>query len=66
MSLRTFHLLFILVSAALSVFCAAWASEQYRLEGGIGYVAVIVASLGAAAGLASYAVAFRRKTRHLS
>ena len=66
MSLRAFHLLFILVSAALSVFFAAWASGQYRLEGGVGYVAVMVGALAAAAGLASYAVTFRRKTRHLS
>ena len=66
MSLRAFHLLFILVSAALAVFFAAWASGQYRLEGGVGYVAVMVGALATAAGLASYALAFRRKTRHLS
>lgn len=65
MSLRAFHLLFIVLSAALAVFFAAWASGQYRLEGGAGYVIVTVAALGTALGLASYGVAFLRKTRNL-
>jgi hypothetical protein len=66
MSLRAFHLFFIALSAVLAVFFAAWASGQYRLEGGGGYVMVMVAALAAAGVLASYAVAFRRKTRGLS
>jgi hypothetical protein len=65
MSLRAFHLLFVLLSAALAVFFAAWASGQYRLEGGGGYVVVMVAAVGAALGLVYYGIAFRRKTRDL-
>jgi hypothetical protein len=66
MSLRAFHLFFIVLSAVLAVFFAAWASGQYRLEGGGTYLVVMVTALAAAVGLGSYAVAFRRKTRHLS
>jgi hypothetical protein len=65
MSLRAFHLLFVLLSAALAVFFAAWASGQYRLEGGGGYVVVMVAAIGAALGLVYYGIAFKRKTRDL-
>jgi hypothetical protein len=66
MSLRAFHLVFIVLAAILAVFFAAWASGQYRLEGGGGYVVVMVTALAAAGGLAVYAVAFMRKTRGLS
>jgi hypothetical protein len=65
MSLRAFHLLFVLLSAALAMFFAAWASGQYRLEGGGGYVVVMVAAIGAALGLVYYGITFKRKTRDL-
>jgi hypothetical protein len=64
-SLRAFHLLFIVLSAALAVFMGAWAAGQYRVQHDIGYVVVVVAALASAGGLVAYALAFRRKTRHL-
>lgn len=63
MSLRAFHLFFIALSVVLAVFMAAWASGQYQVGAGPGYVAAGVASLLAAAGLVVYGVAFQRKTR---
>ena len=65
MSLRAFHLLFILLSVVLAVFVAAWASGQYRAQQEVGYAIAGVAALAAAGGLVMYAAAFRRKTRHL-
>lgn len=66
MSLRAFHLLFIALSIALSAFFAAWASGQYRVVGGPGYLATAAIALGAGGGLAVYAVRFVRKTRNMS
>jgi hypothetical protein len=65
MSLRAFHLLFIALSVALSLFFAAWAIGQYRLDAGLGYAAAGVVAMAAGAGLAAYGSAFRRKTRSL-
>jgi len=65
MSLRAFHLLFIVLSVGLSLFFAAWALGQYRMEAGLGYAAAAVAAMAAGAGLAAYGAAFRRKTRSL-
>jgi hypothetical protein len=63
MSLKAFHLLFIGLSIALSVFFAAWATGQYRVEHGTGYLVTAVMSLTASGALAAYGAAFRRKTR---
>ena len=63
MSLRAFHLLFIALSIVLAAFLAAWAVGQYRTGHDLVYLGAGVASLGSAAGLAVYAVAFQRKTR---
>jgi hypothetical protein len=65
MSLRAFHLLFIALSIVLGAFFAAWSVEQYLAGHQVGYLAAAVLSLAAAAGLAVYAAAFRRKTRTL-
>jgi hypothetical protein len=65
MSLRTFHLLFIVLSIVLAVFMAAWAVDQYRVRHEAGYAAAGLAAVAAAGMLGVYAAAFRRKTRHL-
>jgi hypothetical protein len=65
MSLRVFHLLFIVLSALLAVFFAAWAVAQYRMDAGLGYAAAGVIALAAGAALVVYASAFLRKTRSL-
>jgi hypothetical protein len=65
MSLRAFHLLFIALSVVLAAFLAAWAVGQYRTGHDVVYLGAGAASLGSAAGLAVYAVAFQRKTRNM-
>jgi hypothetical protein len=65
MSLRAFHLLFIALSVVLAAFFAAWASNQYLVAGGIGYVLTALVSLTAGGALAVYGVMFQRKTRSM-
>ena len=65
MSLRAFHLLFIALSIVLAAFLAAWAVGQYRIGHDVTYLGAGAASVGSAAALAVYAVAFQRKTRNL-
>jgi hypothetical protein len=65
MSLRAFHLFFIVLSAALAVFFAAWAANEYRANGGIAYALTAVASLAGSGLLVKYGADFQRKTRNL-
>jgi hypothetical protein len=65
MSLRAFHLLFIAMSVVLAAFFAAWASNQYLVAGGAGYVLTALVSLLAGSALAVYGVKFQRKTRSM-
>jgi hypothetical protein len=65
MSLRAFHLVFIVLSALLAVFLAAWATEQYSARHEVGYALAGLVSLVVAGGLSAYATAFWRKTKHL-
>ena len=58
MSLRGFHLLFIVASTLLALFIAAWCWRQ-------GFPAGTVAAVLGAAGLVAYGVWFRRKARTL-
>jgi len=66
MSLRAFHLLFIVMSIILTAFFAAWAFGEYRTRQDITYAVTAVASLAAGIGLAVYLVAFQKKTKRLS
>ena len=66
MSLKGFHLFFIAVSAALSIFVFAWALRRFLgLEGGaeagVGLIALAAICLASALGLAVYGVRVRRK-----
>ncbi|MGB7220447.1 MAG: hypothetical protein WBD07_16735 [Vicinamibacterales bacterium] len=63
MSLKAFHLLFIGLSILLTVFFAVWATGQYSVEQGIGYLVTAAVSLVATGALVTYGAAFRRKTR---
>lgn len=65
MSLRMFHLFFIVMSVALAAFVAAWATGQYRVGHDATYLAAGVSALVGAAGLAVYGAIFRRKTKNL-
>jgi hypothetical protein len=65
MSLRAFHLLFIVLSIMLAAFVAAWAAGQYQLEHEGIYAVTGVGALATSGLLAAYGAAFRRKTRSL-
>lgn len=66
MSLKGFHVVFIVVSIALAIVMAIWALAQWTSPAGsAGHLATGLASLGAAAGLTLYAVRFVRKARRI-
>ena len=65
MSLRWFHALLILLSAALAVLFGAWCLAQYGRENGIGSVFAAVAAFAVSVGLVVYDSWFLRKTRTL-
>lgn len=65
MGLRGFHLFFIALSVMLAAFFAAWCAEQYQAQQSLVYAAAAVLGLATAGGLATYGVAFQKKTRQL-
>jgi hypothetical protein len=65
MSLKAFHLFFIVLSVILAGFVAAWAVGQYRVGGETTYLVTAVLALAASGSLVWYASLFRRKTRSL-
>lgn len=65
MGLRSFHLFFIAISVILAAFFAAWCAEQYQMQQSLVYATAAVLGLATAGGLATYGVAFQKKTRGL-
>ena len=66
MSLRAFHLLFIIASIALSLMMAVWGGATYRTDGGtIWHLVMLIGALLTAGLLAAYAVSFVRKSREI-
>ena len=65
MSLKAFHLFFIIVSAMLAAFCAAWAVNHYRVDLTASYAAGAIASVVCVGALVVYGTVFQRKTRDL-
>ena len=65
MSLKAFHLFFIVLSVILAGFVAAWAVGQYRAGGETTDLVTAVLALAASGSLVWYASLFRRKTRNL-
>jgi uncharacterized membrane protein SirB2 len=59
MSLKVFHIIFILVSIALAAFCAAWAFANHAAPL-FGYGAVVAGVI-----MLIYGVWFLRKARHI-
>jgi hypothetical protein len=64
-SLKAFHLLFIVLSVILAGFVAAWAVGQFRLEHRASYAVTAVVALAASGTLVWYASVFQRKTKNL-
>lgn len=65
MSLRVFHVIFIVVSVVLSVFIALWGIRQYAADGGTGGLALGVVFLIAAAAMIVYGKKTFRKLKEL-
>ncbi len=65
MSLRAFHILFIVISTAFAIGFGAWLTDAFLRGGGVVWLLSAIASLCCAAGMAVYAVRFARKTRDL-
>jgi hypothetical protein len=63
MSLKAFHLLFIVLSAILGAFFAAWSIGQYQVAHELSYVAAAALGVATAGSLVVYGAAFQRKTR---
>ena len=66
MSLRAFHLLFIIASIALSLMMAVWGGATYRTDGGtVWHLVTVIGALLSAGLLAGYVVRFVRKSREI-
>ena len=65
MSLRWFHALLILLSAALAVLFGIWCLDQYGRQDGVANLVAAVASFAVSIGLVVYDTWFLRKTRAL-
>ena len=65
MSLRWFHALLILLSAALAVLFGAWCLDRYGRDDGTGTLLAAIAAFGVSLGLVVYDSWFLRKTRTL-
>jgi hypothetical protein len=65
LSLKAFHLFFIVVSALLAAYMTAWAAGQYLDTHETGYAVTVAACSLTACVLAAYATVFQRKARRL-
>ena len=66
MSLKTFHLIFIIASIALAVGFGIWLANNYFTEGGVMNLIGALLSFAAAVGLVFYERYFLKKTKNLS
>ena len=66
MSLKAFHIVFIVASVLLAFGFAAWSFSQYSLSRGALDLAFGVGSLLTAGGLAAYGKYFLKKLKHIS
>lgn len=66
MSLKAFHLLFITLATALTLWLGWWAVGEARSTGATGWWLLAAGCLAAALALVIYEVWFLRKTREVS
>lgn len=66
MSLKAFHLIFIIASIALAVGFGVWLADNYFTDGGWMNLAGAALSFAAAVGLLFYERYFLKKTKKLS
>ena len=66
MSLKAFHIFFMVVSIIMSIGTGAWGFFKYGQDGGSGNLILAIASLVAACVLVVYARWFLRKLKNVS
>ncbi len=66
MSLKAFHLVFIIASIALAIGFGIWLANNYFSEGGAAYFVGAILSFAAAVGLVFYERYFLKKTKNES
>lgn len=66
MSLKTFHLIFVTASIAISLFLGIWAFGNYRVSRSPADMAYVVSSAIAVVALLWYGRYFLRKLKHIS
>jgi hypothetical protein len=66
MSLKAFHLVFIIASIVLAFGFGIWMAVTFFKEGGVMNLIVALASFGAGVGLIFYERYFLKKTKNLS
>ena len=66
MSLKAFHLIFIIAAIALAIGFGCWLANNYFTDGGVMNLVGAVVSFGAAVGLIFYERYFLKKTKNLS
>jgi hypothetical protein len=66
MSLKAFHLVFIIASIALAFGFGVWLAKNFFAEGGVLNLIFALASFGAGVGLIFYERYFLKKTKDLS
>ena len=66
MSLKAFHIIFVILSTLLSVGFGLWAIGRHMHEPSAGLVAVAIGSMAFAIALVVYGFWFLRKLKHVS
>ena len=66
MSLKAFHLIFIIAAIALAVGFGIWLANNYLTDGGAMNLVGALVSFGVAVGLVFYERYFLKKTKNLS
>ena len=66
MSLKAFHLIFIIASISLAVGFGCWLANNFFTDGGVMNLIGALLSFAAAAGLVFYERYFLKKTKNLS
>ena len=65
MSLKVFHIVFVIASVGLALWLAVWALGAYAAEGGSLNLAMGLSACVAGVGLVFYGAAFWRKLKHV-
>jgi hypothetical protein len=66
MSLKTFHIVFVIISVALAFFFGGWLLHEYSLDGAKSQLIAGLASFVAGVGLIWYGKSVLRKLKHIS